>query len=195
MLLEARAPRVRPGLDDKVLADWNGLMIAALADAGLAFGRPRMGRAWRSAPLRFVVDDMAGADGRLRHSWRGRRARHPASVDDYANLCRAALALHEATWTSRPIWRRRARGSRCSTGIIGTRPAAAISLRPTTPTDLIARAKTAADAAVPSGNGTMVGVLTRLALLTGDDAYRRRAEAVIAAFAGEVAAISSRLRP
>jgi len=53
-------------------------------------------------------------------------------------------------------------------------------------TGLIARAKTAADAAVPAGNGTMVGVLTRLALLTGDNTYRERAEALIAAFAGEV---------
>ena len=51
--------------------------------------------------------------------------------------------------------------------------------------DLIARVKTAADAAVPSGNGTMAGVLARLALLTGEDKYRRRAEAIIAAFAGE----------
>ena len=52
--------------------------------------------------------------------------------------------------------------------------------------DLIARVKTATDAAVPSGNGTMVGVLTRLALLTGEDAYRRRAEEIIAVFAGEL---------
>jgi uncharacterized protein YyaL (SSP411 family) len=51
---------------------------------------------------------------------------------------------------------------------------------------LIARAKTAADAAVPAGNGTLVGVLTRLAILTGDPAYRDRADAVIRAFAGEV---------
>ena len=53
--------------------------------------------------------------------------------------------------------------------------------------DLIARVKTANDAAVPSGNGTMIGVLTRLALLTGDDDYRRRAEEITAVFAGEVA--------
>jgi uncharacterized protein len=52
--------------------------------------------------------------------------------------------------------------------------------------DLIARVKTAADAAVPAGNGTLVGVLTRLALLTGEDAYRRRADAILAAFAGEL---------
>src|SRR5207249_9444224 len=53
-------------------------------------------------------------------------------------------------------------------------------------TDLIARAKTASDAAVPAGNGTLVGVLTRLDLLTGDDGYRRRAEAILGTFSGEV---------
>ena len=95
-LLAARAPRVRPGLDDKVLADWNGLMIAALAEAGLAFERAE----WVALAARafaFIRERMTGADGRLRHSWREDQARHPASVDDYANLCRAALVLHEAT--------------------------------------------------------------------------------------------------
>ena len=70
-----------------------------------------MGRA-RRARLRFHHrQDDAAADGRLRHSWRDGRARHPASVDDYANLCRAALALHEATGDDDPIWRRRGNGS------------------------------------------------------------------------------------
>jgi uncharacterized protein len=186
LLLEARAPRVRPGLDDKVLADWNGLMIATLAEAGLAFDRPD----WVALAQRafaFVRDRMSAPDGRLRHSWRAGMARHPASVDDYANLCRAALALHEATaddayltqardWVAvldRHHWDGAAGGgyffAADDTG------------------DLIARVMTAGDTAVPSGNGTMVGVLTRLALLTGEDAYRRRAEAIIATFAGEVA--------
>ncbi len=87
---------MRPGLDDKVLADWNGLMIAALAQAGLSFERPD----WVALAARafaFIGEHMTAPDGRLRHSWREGQARHPASVDDYANLCRAALALYEAT--------------------------------------------------------------------------------------------------
>src|SRR5207244_3299782 len=95
-LLTARTPRVRPGLDDKVLADWNGLMIAALAAAGLSFERAD----WVALAARafaFIGERMTAPDGRLRHSWRAGEARHPASVDDYANLCRAALALYEAT--------------------------------------------------------------------------------------------------
>ncbi len=70
-------------------------MIAALAKAGLVFDRPEWIATARRA-FDAVRGNMTGEDGRLRHSWREGRARHPASVDDYANLCRAALALHEA---------------------------------------------------------------------------------------------------
>src|SRR4051812_43304453 len=96
LLFRARAPRVRPGLDDKVLADWNGLMISGLAEAGLTFERGD----WIALGARafaFVRDRMAAPEDRLWHSWREGQAGHPATVDDYANLCRAALALHEAT--------------------------------------------------------------------------------------------------
>ena len=184
VLFAARAPRVRPGLDDKVLADWNGLMIAALAHAGLVFERPD----WIALAERafgFVRLHMMTADGRLFHSWRDGRARHPASVDDYANLCRAALALFEVTldrshldhaqrWLAvldRHYWDAEGGGY--------------FFAADDTP-GLITRAKTAADAAVPAGNGTLVGALIRLAILTGDDAYRERAMAMIRAFAGEL---------
>jgi hypothetical protein len=185
VLLEARAPRVRPGLDDKVLADWNGLMIAALAHAGEAFARAD----WLELAARgfdFVRERMTGADGRLAHSWREGRARHPASVDDYANLSRAALALFEATGDGGYLDQARAWVAVLDRHYWDAEGGAYFFAAADT-TGLIARAKTAADAAVPAGNGTMVGVLTRLALLTGDDGYRARAEAVIAAFAGEVA--------
>jgi uncharacterized protein YyaL (SSP411 family) len=183
-LLKAREPRVRPGLDDKILADWNGLMIAALAEAGLAFDRADwIGLASRA--FAFVREQMTDPDGRLRHSWREGRARHPATVDDYANLCRAALVLHEAagdaaylaqakTWVAvldRHYWDNAGGG---------------YFFAADDTTDLIARAKTASDSAVPAGNGTLVGVLTRLDLLTGDDGYRRRAEAILGAFSGEL---------
>jgi uncharacterized protein YyaL (SSP411 family) len=80
LLLQARDGRVRPGLDDKVLADWNGLMIAAIANAGVVFERP----AWialAADAFAFIRRHMTEPDRRLLHSWRGGRARHPASVD------------------------------------------------------------------------------------------------------------------
>ncbi len=185
LLLRERAGRVRPGWDDKVLADWNGLMIAAMANAGLVFERPDWVEAARAA-FAFIQARMTAADGRLRHSWRAGQARHPANVDDYANLCRAALALHEAgagdalpdqarEWIAildRHYWDPEGGG---------------YFFTADDTEGLIARAKTAADAAVPAGNGTMVGALTRLSLLTGEDAWRRRAEAIVATFSGEAA--------
>ena len=184
-LLQAREQRVRPGWDDKVLADWNGLIIAAMANAGIVFEQPDWIETARRA-FDLIRREMTVGDGRLLHSWRAGRARHPANVDDYANLCRAALALQEATgdetflsqardWIAvldRHYWDEAGGGyffaAKDTEG-------------------LIARAKTAADSAVPAGNGTLVGVLTRLAILTGEEAYRRRAETIVETFSGEVA--------
>jgi uncharacterized protein YyaL (SSP411 family) len=185
LLFQVRKLRVRPGWDDKVLADWNGLMISAMANAAIVFERPDWIETARRA-FDFIRGKMTGDDSRLLHGWRAGRARHPANVDDYANLCRAALALHGATgdeallsqardWIAvldRHYWDEAGGGyffaAKDTEG-------------------LIARAKTAADSAVPAGNGTLVGVLTRLAILTGHEAYRRRAEAIIETFSGEVA--------
>ena len=183
ILLAARRGRVRPAWDDKVLADWNGLTIVALVRAGMAFGQP----AWLQAAggaFDFVVRHMT-EHGRLKHSYRAGRAQHVAMLDDYANLALAALLLHEATgeaamlawaqsWTAtalRHYWDRE-RG-----GFYFTADDAA---------DLLVRRRHAHDNAVPAGNGVFVEVLARLWCLTGEHAYRERAEAVLAAFAPDL---------
>jgi len=185
LLLRERGHRVRPGWDDKVLADWNGLMIAAMANAGIVFEQPDWIELAERA-FEFIRAKMTTAEGRLLHSWRSGKARHPASVDDYANLCRAALALHEATGredflTQAQQW----------VAILGRHywddAEGGYFFAAKDAEGLIARPKTAADSAVPAGNGTMVGVLTRLAILTGEEAYHRRAEQIIETFSGEVA--------
>jgi uncharacterized protein YyaL (SSP411 family) len=185
LLFRAREERVRPGRDDKVLADWNGLMIAAMANAGLVFERPDWIERARDA-FAFVTSRMSRADGRLLHSWRAGRARHPATLDDYANLCRAALVLHEATGDDGFLTQARA-WIEILDRYYWDAAEGGYFFTATDTEGLIARQKSAADAATPAGNGTLVGVLTRLALLTGKDAYRRRAEAIVAAFSGEVA--------
>jgi uncharacterized protein YyaL (SSP411 family) len=182
-LFALRTPRVRPGLDDKVLADWNGLMIAALAHAGLVFERDDW-LALAERAFAFVERHMAASGDRLFHSWRDGKARHPASVDDYANLCRAALALYEATGERAYLDRARAWVAVQDRHYWDAEGDGYFFAADDT-TGLIARGKTASDAAVPAGNGTMVGVLTRLTLLTGDETYRERAGAIIKAFAGE----------
>ena len=86
---------MRPGFDDKVLADWNGLTIAALANAADAFGRAD----WLAAAERafaFVSTKMT-SDGRLLHAYRNGEAKAPATANDYANMIRAALALANVT--------------------------------------------------------------------------------------------------
>jgi hypothetical protein len=120
------------------------------------------------------------------HSWRAGRARHPASVDDYANLARAALALHEAIRGE--FFLTKARDFVTVLGRYYWDPAGGGYFFAANDTEgLIARAKTAADSAVPAGNGTLLEVLTRLAILTGEQAYRRQAEAIVETFSGELA--------
>ncbi|HEY0836434.1 MAG TPA: thioredoxin domain-containing protein [Azospirillum sp.] len=183
VLFDARAGRVRPGWDDKVLADWNGLMIAALANAGMVFDEP----AWIEAAKRaftFVRTRMS-VDGRLFHSWRAGQRKHAATLDDYANMARAALVLYEATGNPAMIDEAAA-----LTAVLGRHywdgERGGYFFTADDAGDLIIRTKTAHDAATPAGNGTMIGVHARLWLLTGDDAHRERADALVTAFSGEL---------
>ncbi len=128
---------------------------------------------------------MRKRDGRLLHSSRRGSPRHPATLDDYANLCRAALVLHEATGKSEFLDHARDWLTILDHHYQDPSGGGYFFAADDTPA-LIARARTAADAATPAGNGTLVGILTRLAILTGDDDYRRRAEAIVAAFSGEL---------
>jgi len=183
VLLEARDQRVKPGWDDKVLADWNGLMIAALASAAMTFDEP----GWLRAAFRafdFVATKMSDGD-RLWHAARGGKVRNAGLLEDYANMAHAALALHEATAETRFLDRAKdwahvvetqfhdsTQGGYFQTAADGEQ--------------LIARPRSAFDNAVPAGNATMVGVFARLYLFTGDEVYRTRADALLAAFAPEL---------
>ena len=146
-------------------------------------GRP--GSHSRADAFDFIRRQMAGPDSRLLHSWRAGRARHPASVDDYANLCRAALALYEATGEGDFLIR--ARDWVTTLDRHYWDPAGGGYFFAANDTEgLVARPKTAADSAVPAGNGTLVGVLSQLAMLTGEEVYLRRAEAILETFSGEI---------
>ena len=182
-LWAVRARRPTPQRDDKLLADWNGLAIAALANAGNVFARDD----WLDVAAKTfdaVVGTLA-AGGRLRHGARSGGVSDAALLDDHANIARAALCLFEASgaaayldsavqWTeiaNQHFWD--ADGS----GYFLTADDAPA---------VIARIKTARETSTPAGNGTMVGVLARLYALTGDAAYRERAAATVAAFSADV---------
>ena len=187
ILFEARALRVAPDRDDKVLADWNGMMIAALAHAAMALAEHCDTAPWLAAARQafaFVARDMT-IDGRLRHSWCADRPRHPATLDDHAHMARAALALFEAT--GEPGFLDRAeRWTMAADRHYWDADAGGYFLAADDTDDLITRTKSALDNAVPSGNGTMVGVLARLYFITGNDAYRARAERLVTTFTGDL---------
>ncbi|HVJ35518.1 MAG TPA: thioredoxin domain-containing protein [Terriglobia bacterium] len=197
-LLAARSRRVRPGWDDKVLADWNGMMITSLARAALAFDRPPW-LALAESAYRFVrrhlrrgagdSNDRSDNDGggtlRLHHAWRAGKSGAGAMLDDYAHLAAAALALYEATGEDayladarelvatldRHFWDRADHGYFATADDVG---------------DVILRTKSAADNATPNGNGTMIEVLSRLYHLTGEATYASRAMQLVTAFSGEI---------
>jgi uncharacterized protein YyaL (SSP411 family) len=182
-LKAVRSRRVPPGRDDKVLADWNGMMITALAHAGTIFDQP----AWLDAACRvfaFAVAHMQD-QGRLRHVWcAGSVQRHPAVIEDYADLARAAIALFETGGERRYLeqalrWVADADRYHWDASGVGY----FVSAEDTA--DVVARAKSINDNAVPSGNGTMVEVLARLYFHTGIDTYRQRAEALVQLFSSD----------
>jgi len=180
-LFSARAQRVRPGRDDKVLADWNGLAIAALARAATVFGHPEwLARAQEASD--FVLAQMSAGDGRVQHAWRLGRVTAAGLLDDQAAMARAALALYEATGepahlvqAERIAGAAEAHFSDGHGGFYTTADDAA---------DVpLARPRTAADNATPAGVGVLGEVFARLFHLTGDAAWRTRTEALLRAFA------------
>ncbi|WGF87350.1 thioredoxin domain-containing protein [Marinivivus vitaminiproducens] len=182
-LLERRAVRVRPGLDDKVLADWNGMTVAALTRAAFLLDEP----GWldlAKAAFGFVVAAMS-QEGRLFHAWRDGRRLEIGFVDDYAQMMRAALLLFEATGERSyrdhaETWARVLDGHyRTETGGYATASVEA--------SDLLVRSVSAFDGPLPSGNGTLAGAFARLGHLTGDTRYLERADGILNAFAGMVA--------
>ncbi len=181
-LLDVRGRRIPPLRDDKVLADWNGLMIAALAHAAMIFDEPAWLEAAKAA-FTFVSRYMT-EEGRLRHTWREGRLRHAAVLDDYANMARASLLLFEATGEAAYLDQAQAwvatANKRYWDGLSG-----GYFLTADDTDDVITRPKTIADNATPNGNGTMMEVLARLHYLTGTPAYRERAETLGQIFSGK----------
>jgi uncharacterized protein YyaL (SSP411 family) len=178
-LLEARFRRDRPLTDDKVLADWNGMVITGLAVAGELLGEPAfIERAARAAD--FVLTRMRAADGTLLHSWRQGQGKIAAYLGDYAFLARGLLALHHATRDERWLQAavdlteeqiRRLRDTQGGFFVAGESP------------DVLFRSKDIFDGATPSGNAVAVLNLVDLAERTGEAVWRTEARAALQAFA------------
>ncbi len=193
-LLATRERRIRPGLDDKILADWNGLMIAALVNAATLLGE----REWISLAARaydFVATAMqfsgASGDKRLAHSWRAGVLVAPGLALDHAAMIRAALALHEArNWEPETVAR-----NYLADAIAWAESLEAfhrdahsgrLSMAASDASDVILRLAPTADDAIPNAHPVYLSALIRLSVLTGDPRWLARADSLFAALGAPV---------
>ena len=178
LLFAARAERVRPGLDDKVLTEWNALMLAALAEAGAALGRED----WLDAArcnAELLLTRLRRPDGRWQRSWQADGgARHDALAGDHAALVEAFVAFAQATGEARWIDEARAVADTLldhfwdvdNGGLFTTADDAEA---------LIVRQKDLLDNATPAANSMAATGLLRLAALTGEQRYRHQSEQIL----------------
>ncbi|MCB9765214.1 MAG: thioredoxin domain-containing protein [Alphaproteobacteria bacterium] len=189
-LLAARQARPQPLVDDKRVAAWNGMAIAALARAGLALDEP----AWIAAAedaAAFVLDEMV-VDGRLRRSWRAGEARHAAMLEDQSHLARGLLELYSATGDVR--WLDGALARCAEIEAHHHDPATGGLFRaPDDAEALLVRERDARDGAEPSGTSVHLGNLLRLASLTGEARWRQRADALARSLGDTLAAFDHAL--
>jgi uncharacterized protein len=179
LLFDAREHRVRPGLDDKVLTEWNALMLDSLARAAAATQR----RDWLDAALanaRFLVDNLRRDDGRWLRSWqRDGGARHLAFAADHAALIQAFVSLAEASGEKRWV----AEAITTADALLDLFWDAEGGGVFTTGSDgevLVTRPKDLLDNATPSANSMAALGLLRLAALTGERRYLHHAEQILA---------------
>jgi hypothetical protein len=177
-LLAIRETRPRPALDDKRLTSWNALMIGALAEAGAALQEPRYLDAATTC-AEFVARELRGEDGRLLRTYNHGHAKIDAYLEDHAFLLEASIALFEATcderWLQQAIALADATIARFADTEHGGFFSTAADGEP-----LIARRKDLEDSPIPSGSSSAAVGLLRLAQLTGEDDYERRALGALA---------------
>lgn len=184
-LLERRAARVRPHLDDKILTSWNGLMISAFARASQALGEPRYRQAAENA-LRFVLDHLyRKEDGVLLRRWRAGEAAIPGFLDDYAFFTMALLDLYELNFDPALIEQAATLAHKMVTLFEDTAEGGFFSTAPGAG-DLVLRVKDDYDGAEPSGNSAAVNMLLRLGQITADAFFTGAAGRALQAFAGRL---------
>ncbi|MFH1892840.1 MAG: thioredoxin domain-containing protein [Candidatus Zixiibacteriota bacterium] len=183
-LFAYREKRVHPSKDDKILTDWNGLMIASLAKAAQVFDDPQYRDAAEKA-AEFVMSNVRSGDGRLLHRFRDGEAAMPAFVDDYAYFVWGLLELYEATFDTEYLK---------STIELNDQMLAhfwddtdgGYFFTADDSEELIHRSKEIYDGATPSGNSVAMLNLLRLARITGDTALESKAAAIAKSFSGSV---------
>jgi hypothetical protein len=182
---EARRKRVPPGLDDKILTAWNGLMISAMAEGCRVLGERRYLRAAVRA-ADFLLSTLRQPDGRLLRTYRTGRAHLPAYLEDYACLCEGLIDLYEASGAARYLHEAARMAERLLADFADEENGAFY----TTSRDheaLILRHREGTDGATPSANAVAASALTRLSFYLDREEWRRAAERAISAYGQQIA--------
>jgi uncharacterized protein YyaL (SSP411 family) len=176
VLFAARDLRPKPFRDDKAIASWNGLMLAALAEAGRRLDRDDWIDAAR-ALAEFLLGPLS-SDGRLRRTWRDGVAKGTGYLEDYANVAHGLYELHVATGELRWLEESR-RLALLAVDLFADEERGGFFLTPSDGEKLVARQKDVDDNPTPSGNSMLAFVLLRIARIWGDDELERRAVGVL----------------
>jgi uncharacterized protein YyaL (SSP411 family) len=175
-LLAVREQRPKPGRDEKAIASWNGLLLAALAEAGRRLERED----WLAAAAtlaEFLLGPLADGE-RLHRTWRDGVAKGTGYLDDYANVAHGLYELHTAAGELR--WLRESRRlALLAVELFGDPERGGFFLTPADGERLVARQKGFDDNPTPSGNSMLAFVLLRLARIWGDEELERRAAGVL----------------
>jgi uncharacterized protein len=175
-LLAERDERAQPFRDDKALASWNGLALAALAEAGYRLERGDWLAAARDLG-EFLLGPLSADDGRLFRAIRDGRTSGPGFLDDYANVAHGLLELHAATGELRWLLEAR-RLALLAIELFADDEQGGFFLSPEDGDARVPRTKDVQDSPVPSGNSMLAHVLLRLSRIWGDDEFERRAVSV-----------------
>ena len=185
-LLQFRSRRPTPHLDDKVLTDWNGLMISAFSFASRVLDEPRYKKAAENA-AKFIDKNLKDKDGRLLHRYRDGEAAISATLNDYAFLAEGYLGLYEATFDER--WLKEALAlTESMLSLFWDKKEGGFYLTASDAEALIARPKELYDGAVPSGNSVAVRDLFLLDRYTTQSRFREYADKTLKPFAEEIPA-------
>ncbi|WP_417798041.1 thioredoxin domain-containing protein [Terasakiella pusilla] len=180
ILLKERAKRIHPQRDDKVLCDWNCLMIKALCEAGAVFDRPD----WIDK-AKIIMDQMNTLmvkDGVLYHSWCAGHHTSPAYLDDYAQLCQARLALYNVTGEASYLTQAENHVRHIDTHFWDEDTQGYNFSANQTINGLNLHPKPILDTATPSGNGVIAIVLADLFHLSGKKTYQNRLTQLVQTF-------------
>ncbi len=188
-LFARRSERPQPARDDKAIASWNGLALAALAESGRVLDRPD----WVDAGRRlaeFLLGPLSTAEGRLHRTWREGVAKGTGYVEDYADVANGLLELHVATGELR--WLEEAnRLARLAVELFADEEHGGFFQTPSDGEELVVRRKDFDDHPAPSGNSMLAYVLLRLARIYGDDELERRATSMFALVLGHLMQVPS----